>query len=95
MCDVSKKMLATLRTCTLYPRSDRVFTQAAARRDCDTMWHWYMHCVEDRKEVGRGIAQSGRRPLENLRPEMERLYAEHLKSSRADANSSGPPPQKP
>jgi len=44
------------------------------------MWHWYMHCVEDRKEVGRGIARSGRRPLEDLRPEMERLYAEHQKS---------------
>ena len=81
MCEVvAKKMLATVTGCKLFPKSQAIFTGAALRKDCHTMWDWYIYCVKDRPDVGRGIAQSGLKPLEAVRPEMKRLYTEHQKN---------------
>jgi len=81
MCEVvAKKMLVTLATCDVLKKSRSIFNRAAARNDCETTWRWYQHCVRNRPEVGRGLARGGLKLLEAVRPEMERLYAEHRKN---------------
>lgn len=74
---IARDMLTLLETCDLWPRARSKFHDRANHDDCDGIMRWYRYWVAKRPDVGRSIKRSGLKPIEDVREELEAVYARH------------------